>query len=90
MHFKAVILPDSTVRAPHKMKQVYKWVMVSADQGACRGFSCRNVTHSFVIPRVTQGLLDPEANLVWTATMAHVVIRAIQEKEELQAQAAPL
>lgn len=39
---------------------------------------------------VTQGLLDPEANLVWTATMAHAVIRAIQEKEELQAQEAPL
>lgn len=39
---------------------------------------------------VTQGLPDPEANLVWTATMAHEVIRAIQEKEELQAQVAPL
>lgn len=39
---------------------------------------------------VTQGLLDPEANLAWTATMAHAVIRAIQEKEELQVQAAPL
>lgn len=39
---------------------------------------------------VTQGPLDPEANLVWMATMAHEVIRAIQEREELPAQAAPL
>lgn len=39
---------------------------------------------------VTQGLLDPEANLVWTATMAHEGIPAIQEKEEPLAQAAPL
>lgn len=39
---------------------------------------------------VTQGPLDPEANLVWMATMAHEVIRAIQEREELPAQAALL
>lgn len=39
---------------------------------------------------VTQGLLGPEANLVWMATMAHEVIRDIQEKEEPLAQAAPL
>lgn len=53
-------------------------------------FLQKYVTHSVVLPRVTQGLLDPEANLVWTATMAHEVIRAIQEREELLALAAPL
>lgn len=45
---------------------------------------------AWMVYLVTQGLLDPEANLVWTATMAHEVIRAIQEREELLALAAPL
>lgn len=45
---------------------------------------------AWMVYLVTQGLLDPEANLVWTATMAHEVIRAIQEREELLAPAALL
>lgn len=36
-----------------------------------------------------QGLLDPEANLVWMATMAHEVTPDTQGKEELLDQEAP-
>lgn len=45
---------------------------------------------AWMVYLVTQGLLDPEANLAWMAAMVHEVIRAVQEKEELLAQAAPL
>lgn len=39
---------------------------------------------------VTRGLQDPEANLVWMATMAQEGILDFQEKEEVQAREAPL
>lgn len=37
----------------------------------------------------TQGLLDPEANLVSVATMAQEVTQGFQEEEELLVQEAP-
>lgn len=46
-------------------------------------------TYNVVFCRGTQGLLDPEANLVSVATMAQEVTQGFQEEEELLVQEAP-